>query len=240
MIQMPWLALDYAYTTEALVPAIFDWAVERSQAIAAESGEDFTLCIRIPPERANHILHITARGFQPDDEWTIVHLRREFNEPLSVPDLPEGFAIRSLRGQSEVEAYVNLHQTAFGSKAMRVGWRARSLTMPQYQPDLDLFIVNRDDQPVAFCIGWLHPHEPVGQIEPLGVHPDYQRLGLGRAVLLEGLRRLRVNGAKTAGIDSYKFNDPALALYQTPNNGNFQPHFEAAGYTRVFSEDGLS
>lgn len=48
---------------------------------------------------------------------------------------------------------VDLHQTAFNSRAMQVEWRARTLTMPQYRTDLDLFIVNVDDQPVAFCIG---------------------------------------------------------------------------------------
>jgi ribosomal protein S18 acetylase RimI-like enzyme len=236
MLQMPWVTLDYAYLSgdETLASAVFEWAVARAQAIADDTGDDFTLCIRIPAQRAAHIPLVESSGFQLDDEWTIVHLSRELNTPLPVPELPDGFGFRALRGQSEVEAYVNLHQISFGSKAMRVGWRSRSLTMSQYRPELDLFIVNTDDQPVAFCIGWMHPHEPVGQIEPLGVHPDYQRLGLGRAVLLEGVRRLQAEGAATASIDTYKYNDPALALYQSPNHGNFQPSGEAVGYIRTF------
>jgi ribosomal protein S18 acetylase RimI-like enzyme len=80
-------------------------------------------------------------------------------------------------------------------------------------------------------------YKAMGQIEPLGVHPDYQRLGLGRAVLLEGLRRLQASGATELYIDSYKHNDPALALYQTPNNGNFQQEYEATGYVRAFSPE---
>ncbi len=236
IIQMPWVALDYAVLPAApqLLPAILDWAVERAQAIVRETGEDFTLVIRMPPDRAEHIPLITERNFRLDDDWTIIHLSRELDTPLRIPDLPDGFAFRALRGQAEVAAYVDLHQAAFGSTAMQVGWRARSLQMSQYRPELDLFIVNGDDQPVAFSIGWMHPTEPLGQIEPLGVHPDYQRLGLGRAVLLEGLRRLQVNGATTAYIDTYKFNDPALTLYQTANNGNFQPDYEATGYIREF------
>ena len=237
IVQMPWVALDYVYqpSAEHLVPEIFEWGVQRAAAIAGETGEDFTLVIRISPERAAHIRHAEVHGFELDDEWTIIHLSRELDALLPVPDLPAGFSFRLLRGQSEVDTYVNLHQTAFGSKAMRVGWRSRSLKMAQYRPDLDLFIVNADDEPVAFCIGWMHPHQPVGQIEPLGVHPDYQGMGLGRAILLEGLRRLQAGGATTAKIDTYKYNDPALSLYQSADNGNFQPSYEATGYIRRFS-----
>lgn len=236
IIQLPWLTLDYAYksTSEHLVPSIFDWAIEGARQISQETKEDFILAIRFPPERADHIFFAEERGFELDDEWTIVHLSRKLDQTIDVPNLPEGFSFRLLRGEAEVEAYVQLHQTAFNSKAMQVAWRDRSLRMPQYQADLDLFIVNEQDQPVAFCIGWMHPTNPVGQIEPLGVHPDYHQIGLGRAILLEGLRRLQAHGATTAQIDSYKFNDPALSLYQRANNGNFRPHYEATGYKRIF------
>lgn len=230
MIQMPWFSLDYACPSEQLLPQIFEWGVQRGEAIARE--RDLSLVIRIPPERAAHIPYAERYGFKFDDQWTIVHLCRDLSEPLPVVHPPEGFSFRTLDGQ--VEAYVELHQAAFGSKNMQVGWRSRTLTMPQYRPELDLLIVDHEDRPVAFCIGWLH--DSAGQIEPLGVHPDYHRLGLGRAVLLEGLRRLQVGGAKKAYIDTYKYNDPALSLYQTENNGNFQPAYEAAGYVRSFRQ----
>lgn len=235
MVQLPWFALDYVClpASEHLVKQIFEWAVQRASAIAHETGQDLSLVIRIPPERSAHIAYTEACGFVYNDDWTIVHLSRDLSVPMPALDPPAGFSFRNLDGQ--VEAYVELHQTAFGSKNMQVGWRARTLTMPQYRPDLDLLIVNREAQPVAFCIGWMH--DSVGQIEPLGVHPDYHRLGLGRAVLLEGLRRLQTKGARRACIDTYKHNDPALSLYQTENNGAFQPDYEVTGYVRSFQPE---
>lgn len=237
LIQLPWLALDYALRpgSESLVAAILDWAAARAGIIARTTQQELPLVVRIPPNRAAHIPHLAARGFQLDDDWTIVHLNRALHGTLTTPALPDGYRFRALRGESEVAAYVDLHQTAFGSKNMRTGWRSRTLTMPQYRPELDLLVVDADDRPVAFCIGWLHPDQPIGQIEPLGVHPASQRLGLGRAVLLEGLRRLQVAGAQTARIDSYKHNDPALSLYQMPENGDFRVEYEAVGYVRVFT-----
>ncbi len=54
----------------------------------------------------------------------------------------------------------------------------------------------------------------MGQIEPLGVHPDYQKLGLGRAVLLEGLRRLQSRGSVSMIVETDDYRDAAVALYQ--------------------------
>lgn len=231
MVQLPWLALDYACATEALVPEVFAWGAERASAIARERGDEFWLGIYISPHNAAHSAYAKALGFQLDDEWAQIHLERDLNPHLPAVDLPDGFTFRPMGGQ--VDAYVELHQTAFGSKNMRVDWRARTLTAPEYRPELDLFIVDAADRPVAFSIGWLHDDK--GQIEPLGVHPDYQRLGLGRAVLLEGLRRLGVAGATRAHIHVYKHNDPALALYQLPDNGNFRPEYELSAYVRAFT-----
>jgi mycothiol synthase len=233
MVQLPWLALDYAYSpaAEVLVPEIFAWFAERCSAIAKERGEEESFAIYLSPERADHIPLAEAAGFTLDDDWTIIHLERELESPLPAVDLPEGFAFRLMGGR--VEAYVDLHQAAFGSKNMRVSWRARTLTLPQYRPKLDLFIVDQMDRPAALSVGWISG--TVGQIEPLGVHPDYQRLGLGRAALLEGLRRLQRHGARTAYIHVYKHNDPALALYQLANNGSFRPKYELSAYVRSFT-----
>lgn len=235
MLQLPWLALDYAYTpaAESLVPDIFAWFAERAAALAHERNDELPVAIYLTPERAAHIQFAAALGFQRDDDWGLMHLERSLVAPIQVPALPAGFAFRRLDGR--VADYVALHQAAFGSTNMRLGWRARTLTMSRYHPELDLLIVDTaDDRPVAFCVGWLY--DTTGQIEPLGVHPDYQRLGLGRAILLEGLRQLQVHGATQATIHVYQRNDPALALYQQPDHGGFQPSYAITGYVRTFGQ----
>jgi len=39
--------------------------------------------------------------------------------------------------------------------------------------------------------------EIIGQIEPLGCHPDFRRYALGRLALAEGLRRMRAHGRQS-------------------------------------------
>lgn len=143
---------------------------------------------------------------------------------------PENFTIRELAGAAEVEAYVALHRAAFGTENMTVGWRRRTLSHPLYRPDLDLVAVANDGTLAAFCIGWFDPVRRVGQIEPLGVHPDRQHMGLGRAILAEALARLRALGAESVLVDAYNVGDAALATYQS---AGFTPVYDAPTFART-------
>jgi ribosomal protein S18 acetylase RimI-like enzyme len=53
-------------------------------------------------------------------------------------------------------------------------------------------------------------------VEPLGVHPDFQRRGLGRALLAEQFRRAARRGARQMYVECDDYPDgPAFAFYQT-------------------------
>ena len=54
-----------------------------------------------------------------------------------------------------------------------------------------------------------------GQIEPLGVRAEYRRLGLGQAILSEGLKRLQSRGAKQIYVQTDNYRDAAFKLYES-------------------------
>ncbi len=66
----------------------------------------------------------------------------------------------------------------------------------------------------AYCTIWFEPENRVALYEPVGCHPDYQRRGLGRAVLYEGMRRLRELGAMRAHVGSWLDNSAGAMLYR--------------------------
>ena len=147
--------------------------------------------------------------------------------------MPEGFAIRPLAGQAEVPGYVELHRAAFDTRNMTDPWRARTLQHPLYRPDLDLVVTAPEGRLAAFCIAWLDHDSngtPIGRIEPLGVHPDFRKLGLGRAALVEALRRLRALGAETIYVESDKTEGSAFGFYQTMG-------FQLVEEVEVFGKD---
>jgi mycothiol synthase len=109
--------------------------------------------------------------------------------------IPAGFANRPLAGQAEVEGYVACHQAAFQSANMRAGWRARTLAQPAYRPDLDLVAVEALGRVAGFCIAWLNAQG--GQIEPMGVHPDFRGRGPGAGAARGGCPALAGPGSGT-------------------------------------------
>ena len=86
---------------------------------------------------------------------------------------------------------------------------------PVYDHNLDIVAASADGQIGAFCIVWMDALNQVGLFEPVGTHPDFQRKGLGTAVMLEGLRRLQEGGMKQAIVSTFEDNEAAIKLYES-------------------------
>ncbi|MFO7170165.1 MAG: GNAT family N-acetyltransferase [Chloroflexota bacterium] len=234
IIQLPWQTLDYFVHPAArelgIETALMVWVAERMQELAAERGAPVELYVHVRAEHRDRVTLLAQHGFAPAS-WAVLHMGRQLTDVIPEPRLPEGFALRSLRGEPEVERYVQLHRAAFGSDMMTVGWRRRLLDAPEYIPELDLVVVAPDGALTAFCICWLSPATRQGQVEPLGVHPEYQSLGLGRAILLEALWRLQAHGADEALVTTYEDDAPAVRLY---GSVGFRPRYRTVTFTRTF------
>lgn len=238
-VQPSWLMVDYVVHPDAraagLEEAILAWAFERWPQAMAELGLRYSLFLEVRENQAARLALLERLGFLRDD-WHTLRMSQPLNGAVPVVQPPEGFTIRPLAGEAEVADYVALHRAAFGSTSMTVEWRLRTLEAPQYIPALDLVAVAPDGSLAAFCIGWLSQrgHDEngsnTGQIEPMGVRPDLQQRGLGRAILLEGLGRLQAHGATTALIDSDGENDPSRGLYTSVG-------FRVANTVRKYRKD---
>ena len=101
---------------------------------------------------------------------------------------------------------------------MTIEWRKRTLERAEYISDLDLIAVTPDSGFAAFCICWLAQDangDIAGQIEPLGVHAEFRKLGLGRAILLGGLKQLKAKGARHIYLFTDSDRNAALRLYKS-------------------------
>ena len=225
VLQTPWWAVDYALHPDAgqdLHRQLLAWADDRArQTLGTPSGQPAWF-VNVFAGQSDRIRDLEQAGFASqanigEDSWSKVLMRRPAQTPLPDYTLPSGVTIRPLAGESEVSAYVGLQRTVFESENVTVGWRSRTLRMPQYIADLDLVAVAPDGDLVAFCVCWLdQAADPVsGQVEPLGVHPDWRRSGLGRAILSEGLRRLRSHGARQIYVETDNYRGAALELYES-------------------------
>lgn len=240
VMQTPFWSIDYAChpaVLDEVHPQLLAWADQRArQLVGSDFGRPMWF-VNVFTDQPVRIRDLEAAGFYSvadvgENSWTKVLMQQSALTVESGHTLPAGFVIRPLAGLAEVAAYVDLHQTVFESRSMRIEWRARTLQQPTYRPDLDLVVAATDGRLAAFCVGWLHHGTDGvrGQIEPMGVHPDFRSLGLGRAVLAEGLRRLYAQGAQEVFVETDNYRNAAFALYESVG-------FRVARNVLVFRKD---
>lgn len=141
-----------------------------------------------------------------------LHFIRPLAEPIAPPLLPQGFRLRPVNGAEETEAWVALHRAAFGTENMTVEERLAMTQSPDYDPALDLVAISPDGRLAGYCFCSFNQAEnqaagrSVGYTDPVGVHPDFQRLGLAKALLLAGLSALKQYGIETAALGTSSEN----------------------------------
>jgi len=79
-------------------------------------------------------------------------------------------------------------------------------------------IVNPQGESVAYCMGWIEENDPKsGYIEPMGVHTDYRRNGLGTALAKECFKRLNSMRVESVSIASHAEPNVSNFLYESLN-----------------------
>jgi ribosomal protein S18 acetylase RimI-like enzyme len=225
ILQVPLWTIDYACNPELdhkAHPQILKWADEQSRAIVNTPSGHPAWFVSVLASQTDRIRDLEQAGFVSpanvgENSWSQVSMEHSMKIPDDVQP-PDGFHIRPLNGADEVDAYVEIHQAVFESKNMTAEWRNRTLQRPEYIPDLDLVAVAPDGGLAAFCICWLAKDDNgnvSGQIEPMGVHADFRKLGLGRAMVVEGLKRLSEKGAQEIYIQTDNYRNAAFRLYES-------------------------
>ena len=132
------------------------------------------------------------------------------------PSSIDGFEIRSLLGEEEHAARADAARLAFNSTLTPEVHRDRYLRFmrsPAYVREHDLVAVAPDGTIASFAIYWADAALSLARFEPVGTHPDFQRRGLARAVMQEGLARLAAAGIERAQVITGGSNERAKRLY---------------------------
>jgi mycothiol synthase len=135
--------------------------------------------------------------------------------PLPETPSPAGWTVREVEGEGEWEDRVGVHREVWPSSRMTLEAYRRLREAPGYVAELDLVAAGPGGALGAYCICWLDEGSKAGLFEPVGTHPAHRGNGLGRAVMLEGLRRLRALGASSVLVTSLHDNVAASGLYES-------------------------
>ena len=154
---------------------------------------------------------------------------RAKDDPVVPVSLPDGYVVRGLRGPEEIDARVEVHRAAFAPSRLSAAKYERLVTLPHYRFEGDLVVEAPDGSLVAFAIAWWDPIARVGEFEPVGTHPDHQRRGLARALLVHGLARFAALGATVVQVYSDADDPGPEALYAS---AGFRRHSQHRRYER--------
>ena len=164
---------------------------------------------------------LTRRGFHRIDEQgeQEVQHRRPLDEPLSDSPLIVGYTIRSQGDGLELLERSYASGLGFHNDDIHVAranrdhpnWYHHIQSAPLYRRDLDIVAVASDGSIASFCTIWFDDVTRTAYFEPVATVPAHQRRGLGRAVMMEGLHRLKRMGCKVAFVGGY--SQAANTLY---------------------------
>jgi GNAT superfamily N-acetyltransferase len=201
----------------ALEAKIMIWAEERLSHTVQSLGGKNIRTMWVNENDALRIRWLEMRGFtcSPEFMWAMLC---SLDEPLPETRLLPGYRVRSVSGEQEARLRAAASHGAFGSSlAFEDYWPRllRFMRSPVYRGDLDLVTVAPDGRFASFCIVWPDTFTKVGLFEPVGTHTDFQRKGLGKAVVVEGLRRLKDQGMRQAIVCAEHDNPAARKLYKS-------------------------
>jgi GNAT superfamily N-acetyltransferase len=145
---------------------------------------------------------LTGAGFVASDDRSGVTWMAAEERP-EVASLADGFALVD-RAQETTKPHPMRRRSGED-----VEMRLRQCSL--YDPALDLAVEAPDGDVAGYSLYWFDPVTKVGLVEPMRVEDAYQRRGLARAMLTEGIDRLARRGTRRLKV-GYG-TDVARALY---------------------------
>lgn len=147
----------------------------------------------------------------------------EFRVSGKFPDItvPEGFSIISLADENDLWKIERVMWRGFNHPGEPpedyIAGRLKMQSGPSFRKDLTIVVKAPNGDYVSFGM-WYDRSTDYAYVEPVATDPDYRRMGLGRATVLEGIRRCFAEGAEVAYVGT------TMPFYLSIG---FKPLFEA-------------
>ena len=160
-----------------------------------------------------------SRGYKkashlPDDTsvFKIVH-------PFPPINLPKGFILKSLADDNNLEKINRVIHRGFNhpGEPHDTETRRKMQSAPNFKKDLNIVIEAPNGDFVSYSGIWFEQVHKIGYVEPVATDPDYRFMGLGKAAVLECIRRVGELGATIVYV------------------GSGQAFYEAIGFSKLFT-----
>lgn len=201
----------------------------QQDAVLMQTIDELSARIRQQPRKNDSPPKIT--GYANEDETAhlallerlgfsgspfLINFVQDIRGVLPSPVLPDGFTFLDCVRPDDAERRALAHKDAFQPHSkMTVDHYRTFMTAPGYDPEMDIAVVAPDGTIVSFAMSWIDPANRLGVFEPVGTRYEFHRRGLGKAALLEGLRRLQARGMETVLVSCDAEEPGNVIFYQS-------------------------
>ena len=153
---------------------------------------------------------------------TLFRELRQLRRPLSPSAIPEpvypaGVTVRTFVPGQDDAAWLAVNAAAFAHHPEQGSLTQRDLDDRKGEPWFDpkgFFLAERAGELIGFHWTKVHAEEHLGEVYVVGIRPDAQGGGLGKALTATGLRHLAAQGLPTAMLYVDADNTAAVTVYE--------------------------
>jgi ribosomal protein S18 acetylase RimI-like enzyme len=213
-----YLQVHPGFRTPELEQEMLALAEER---LSIQRDEQQVLAVWTDAQDSQRLDILKRRGYTKG-KWAERQWRRDLDESIPGVPIPPGYTVRALGDVDELPArswasWRAFHPNEPDEDYKGWTWYLNIQRCPLYRRDLDIVAVAPSGEShrhspgiVAFTTVWYDDVTRSAYFEPVGTMPEYQRRGLARAVITEGLHRLQGLGATRAFVGGYEPGPNAL------------------------------
>ncbi|MGC9382012.1 mycothiol synthase [Streptomyces sp. MH13] len=183
-------------------------------ALLAASGKRLRIWAHGGHSAARHLAQVLG--------LTLFRELRQMRRPLAGldladPRLPEGVTVRTFVPGQDDAAWLAVNAAAFAHHPEQGSLTQRDLDDRKAEAwfgPAGFFLAERDGELIGFHWTKEHAEERLGEVYVLGIRPDAQGGGLGKALTTIGLRHLAERGLPTAMLYVDADNKAAVSVYE--------------------------
>ncbi|MEN9934806.1 MAG: hypothetical protein RLZZ387_1385 [Chloroflexota bacterium] len=206
---------------EHVRPTMLRYAEEHLGGISEDGGT--YLKVFVNDFDAELQREVAARGYARDPGSDRPMSQLVIPRPFPPIHLPEGFRLKSLAEDNDLVKVDRALWRGFDHPGEPPSdgpeGRRRMQSGPHFRTDLTIVVEAPGGSFVAFSGLWFEPVNRFGYVEPVATDPDYRRMGLGTAAVMEGVRRCAELGAAVAYV------------------GSVQPFYQSMGFRKLYTSE---
>ena len=203
---------------------LLTYAEKHLSGTSEQDGRRF-LCAYVNDNDDAFLSLVTSRGYERDLEGARPMYRFDIPERFPAMALPAGFRLVSLADDCDWRKVDRVlwrgfdHEGEPPATEADLDERRRMFDTPTARRDLKIAVAAPNGDYAALAGMFYEPNSQFAYLEPVATDPDYRRMGLGRAAVLEGIRRCAALGARVAYV------------------GSDQEFYRAIGFTKVYDSE---